>query len=363
MTRRAFHPSGEIRPLWWDGEHQVLVLLDQTRLPGEERYDDHSRPETVADAIRKLVVRGAPAIGCAAAGGVALSALSCTAREPEKLALQVREDMRLLAATRPTAVNLFWALARMEGRLQSLLDRGAGAEDIRGGLLAEAQALIEEDLASCRAMGELGAALVPDRPGGARILTHCNAGALATAGYGTALGVVRSAHRQGRVGMVWVDETRPVLQGARLTAWEMTREGIPATLICDNMAGSLMAAGRVDFVVVGADRITADGSVANKIGTYTVAALAARHRIPFTVAAPLSTIDLSLPSGDAIPIEERDPSEVTGYGGVSWAPAGMPVFNPAFDVTPAELVTAIITERGVARPPFGKSLPKLFPRP
>jgi methylthioribose-1-phosphate isomerase len=350
----------EIRPILWDGKKKVLTLLDQTALPSQEVYLGFGDPAELARAIRDLVVRGAPAIGCAAAFGAALSALRARGKDTEKIAGTVRADIRMLAATRPTEVNLFWALSRMEKKLDELLAGAASADDLRAGLEAEAVAVFDEDLASCRAMGDFGAELVPMVAGGARILTHCNAGALATAGYGTALGVVRSAHRQGKVAQVWVDETRPVFQGARLTAWEMMRERIPATLICDNMAGAVMAQGKVDFVVVGADRIAANGDVANKIGTYTVAVLCARHQIPFTVAAPLSTLDLSLASGSLIPIEERAAAEVTGYGPARWAPEGMPVFNPAFDVTPAGLVAAIITEAGVARPPFEPSLRALF---
>ncbi len=348
--------TGEIRPIQWNAKRKTLTLLDQTMLPGKEVYIGYTRPVEVADAIRRLVVRGAPAIGCAAAFGAALSALHCPEKKPARAAAKVRDDMGLLAASRPTAVNLFWALARMERRLAGMLAQGATVRALGEGLEAEALAVFAEDLSSCRAIGDHGASLVPPA---SRILTHCNAGALATAGYGTALGVIRSAHRQGKVQMVWVDETRPVLQGARLTAWEMMKEGIPATLICDNMAGALMAQGKVDFAVVGADRIAANGDTANKIGTYTVAALCARHRIPFTVAAPLSTLDLSVPSGDRIPIEERDPAEVTGWEHLRWAPEGMPVWNPSFDVTPAELVAAIITEAGVVRPPFAPALAAL----
>jgi methylthioribose-1-phosphate isomerase len=351
--------AGEIRPIQWNAKRRTLALLDQTLLPGKEVYIGYTRPVEVAEAIHKLVVRGAPAIGCAAAFGVALSALHGAERTTALLAPKVREDIRLLAASRPTAVNLFWALSRMERRLEGLLAQGVTPRDLGAGLETEALAIFAEDLASCRAIGDHGAVLVPP---GARILTHCNAGALATAGYGTALGVIRSAHREGKVKMVWVDETRPVLQGARLTAWEMMKEGIPATLICDNMAGALMAQGKVDFAVVGADRIAANGDVANKIGTYAVAVLCARHRIPLVVAAPVSTIDPAVPSGDRIPIEERDPAEVTGWSHLRWAPEGMPVWNPSFDVTPAELIAAIVTEAGVVRPPFAPALAALASR-
>jgi methylthioribose-1-phosphate isomerase len=242
----------------------------------------------------------------------------------------------------------------MEDLLDSLREKQC--DEIRDALENEAIRIFAEDLAACRTMGDFGAELIP---GNAKILTHCNAGALATAGYGTALGVIRSAHRDGKVSMVWVDETRPVLQGARLTAWEMVREGIPATLITDSMAGAIMAAGEVDFVVVGSDRIAANGDVANKIGTYTVAVLARRHNIPFIVAAPVSTIDFRIPTGEDIPIEERDPVEVLGYGSERWAPEGVKIYNPAFDVTPAELVTAIVTEKGVLAPPYPQAIEAL----
>jgi methylthioribose-1-phosphate isomerase len=308
----------------------------------------------VAEAIRSLVVRGAPAIGCAAAFGVVLAAHGYKGGDSRELGLRVSKAGGLLSGSRPTAVNLFWALERMTVLADSL--RKAGCEQIRDVLEAEAVRIFEEDLASCRAMGDLGAALIPE---GARILTHCNAGALATAGYGTALGVIRSAHREGKVEMVWMDETRPVLQGARLTAWEMLREGIPATLITDSMAGALLAAGEVDVIVVGADRIASNGDVANKIGTYSLAVLAAHHSIPFVVAAPVSTIDTDIVSGRDIPIEERDPGEVAGFGGVRWVPERVRIRNMAFDVTPASLVTAIVTEKGIIRDPFGPSIASL----
>ena len=345
----------EIRPIQWDPQSQTLTLLDQTRLPNEESYREYADPSEVAIAIRDLVVRGAPAIGCAAAFGTALAAIQYTGDDPGELSAWVRDAMKVLSESRPTAVNLFWALTRMGKLLDSL--EGKGCEKVRTALEKEAVMIFEEDLAACRAMGDLGAELVPDN---AKVLTHCNAGALATAGYGTALGVIRSAYRDGKVSMVWVDETRPVLQGARLTAWEMVQEGIPATLITDNMAGAIMAAGEVDFIVVGSDRIAANGDVANKIGTYSVAVLARRHNIPFVVAAPVSTIDFGIPSGEEIPIEERDPAEVAGYGSEMWAPEGINIFNPAFDVTPAELVTAIVTEKGVLTPPYPQAIADLF---
>ena len=343
-----------IQPIRWDNEGKTLTLIDQTRLPGEEVYRRYEDPGGVAEAIRTLVVRGAPAIGCAAAFGVVLAARRFEGDDPGDFADRLREDMRMLAGTRPTAVNLFWAIERMG----DVLEKAAGLDldRTRAVLEAEAVRILDEDLASCRSIGDHGAGLVPE---GARVLTHCNAGALATAGYGTALGVIRSAHRRRRVKMVWVDETRPVLQGARLTAWEMLREGIPATLITDNSAGALIASGRVDLIVVGADRIAANGDAANKIGTYTLAVLADLHKIPFIVAAPVSTIDAGIASGEDIPIETRDPGEVSGFGGVHWAPEGMPCLNLAFDVTPASLVGAIVTEKGVARPPYRTSIASL----
>jgi methylthioribose-1-phosphate isomerase len=304
----------------------------------------------VASAIRDMAIRGAPAIGVAAALGLALAVRRTTA-EGEALRAEFERAGDELAATRPTAVNLFWAIARMRARFAREASRGRAG--LAEALLAEARAIEDEDLAACRRMGDLGAALIP---AGARLLTHCNAGALATAGYGTALGVIRSAARDGKVRNVFADETRPYLQGARLTAWELTRDGIPTTLIADNMAGHLMARAEVDAVIVGADRIAANGDVANKIGTYTLAVLAREHGLPFYVAAPVSTIDLSTPSGDRIPIEERAAEEVTHHAGRRVAPEGVAVRNPAFDVTPHRYVTAIICERGVARPPYLESL-------
>jgi len=324
-----------------------LVLLDQTLLPAREVEREYARWEDVADAIRTLVVRGAPAIGVAAAFGVALAAATSGATSTDALLADVESAVKGLAATRPTAVNLFWALDRMRRIAESLRTRPV--DEVRARLLAEAQAILAEDLAANRALGDHGAELVPDH---ARILTHCNAGALATAGYGTALGVVRSAHTQGKLSMLWVDETRPVMQGSRLTAWECVREGIPHRLIADVAAGSVMARGQVDLVVTGADRIAANGDTANKIGTYALAVLARHHGVPFYIAAPFSTIDASLASGADIPIEERDGLEVRRVGGQQTAPDGSPVYNPAFDVTPAELIAAIITERGVFRPPY-----------
>jgi methylthioribose-1-phosphate isomerase len=334
-----------ITPVCWSGDH--LVLLDQTRLPREELTRRYRRWEDVAEAIRTLVVRGAPAIGVTAAFGVALAARESRAETIDDLLADLDVAGKGLAATRPTAVNLFWALERMR-RVASGL-RGQTMAAARARLEAEAQAILEEDLAANRALGDHGAALVAP---GARILTHCNAGALATAGYGTALGVIRSAHAQGKVALVWVDETRPVMQGSRLTAWECDREGIPHRLIADVAAAAVMARGEVDLVVTGADRIAANGDTANKIGTYGVAVLARHHGVPFYVAAPFSTIDPTLPSGAQIPIEERDGDEVRRIGAQQTAPPGTPVYNPAFDVTPAALISAIITERGIFRPPY-----------
>jgi methylthioribose-1-phosphate isomerase len=334
-----------ISPVRWDGER--LVLLDQTRLPVEEVETPCASWPEVADAIRTLVVRGAPAIGVAAAFGVALAARQSQADDGDALLADLDEAIKGLGATRPTAVNLFWALERM--RRVAHANRHAGRPAVGRALLDEAQAILDEDLAANRAMGARGAALVPD---GARILTHCNAGALATAGYGTALGIVRAAHARGKVALVWVDETRPVMQGSRLTAWEMAREGIPHRLISDAAAGFVMKRGDVDLVITGADRIAANGDTANKIGTYALAVLARYHGIPFYVAAPSSTIDPAIATGAAIVIEERDPAEVRGVGGRQTAPSASPVFNPAFDVTPAALITAIVTERGIFRAPY-----------
>jgi methylthioribose-1-phosphate isomerase len=310
-------------------------------------------PEGVADAIRTLVVRGAPAIGVAAAFGLVLAVrVALKKKRPWQSAFD--EAAVLLAATRPTAVNLFWAIERMRGVASVLSDDPSAA---LSRLEREAVAIMEEDVAANKAMGAHGAKLLPKD---ARVLTHCNAGALATAGYGTALGVFRAAVSAGKKIHVFVDETRPVLQGARLTAWELMKDRIPCTLITDNMSASLFAAGKIDAVVVGADRIAANGDVANKVGTYGVAVLCKVHKVPFYVAAPLSTIDLKLRSGVLIPIEERDPSEVTHIKGKRVAPEGVDVFNPAFDVTPARYVSAIITEKGVVKAPFQSSIRKLF---
>jgi methylthioribose-1-phosphate isomerase len=342
-----------VQPLRW--EDGTLLLLDQRRLPHEEVYLRLQDEESVAAAIRDMAVRGAPAIGVAAAFGIALGVRRSSA-EGDALRVDFERIAALLRSTRPTAVNLFWAVDRMARRFQREAARGGAA--LRHALIEEALAIQEEDLQACRRLGDLGAELVPE---GARLITHCNAGALATAGYGTALGVIRSAARLGRLRHVYADETRPYLQGARLTAWELTRDGIPTTLIADNAAGHLIARGEVDAVIVGADRIAANGDVANKIGTYTLAVLAREHGLPFYVAAPVSTIDLGTPDGAAIPIEERPAEEVTHHGGRRLAPAGVSVRNPAFDVTPHRYVTAIICETGVARPPYLASLRALSP--
>ena len=324
---------------WRDG---ALELVDQRRLPLDFAYVRCTSAAQTAEAIRDMVVRGAPAIGCAAAYGLAVEALRLEHLAPAEFFAQMDEAAALLAASRPTAVNLFWAIARMRRSLDAAASAPPAA--IAAALLAEAHAIRDEDIAANRALGAHGAALIED---GARVLTHCNAGALATAGHGTALGVIRSAVESGKRVRVFVDETRPFLQGARLTAWELLEDGIPATLIADVAAGYLMRCGEIDAVIVGTDRVAANGDVANKIGTYPLAVLARRHGIPFYVACPLSTLDLALASGAQIPIEERPASEVTGFGDVRWAPPRIAVRNPAFDVTPADLVTALITERGV----------------
>ena len=334
-----------ISPVRWHGDR--LLLLDQTLLPVQEVEKPCDSWQAVAEAIRTLVVRGAPAIGVAAAFGVALAARQSRAKDFPGLLADLEEAIKGLGATRPTAVNLFWALDRM--RRVAVEQRLLPLAAVRARLLAEAQAILDEDVAANRAMGAYGAALVPE---GGRILTHCNAGALATGGYGTAGGVIRAAHERGKVRLVWVGETRPVMQGSRLTAWEMAKEGIPHRLISDVAAAFVMKRGEVDLVLTGADRIAANGDTANKIGTYGLAVLARHHGIPFYVAAPSSTIDPAIATGASIVIEERDPAEVRGVAGRQTAPADSPVFNPAFDVTPAELITAIITERGVVRPPY-----------
>ncbi len=333
-------PSSGVETLRWHND--AIEMIDQRILPAVMAYVRGDSAASVAEAIRNMVIRGAPAIGVAAAYGVALEAIRLKNAPAEKYQAGLDQGFELLAQSRPTAVNLFWALNRMQALRQSLapLDQPEMAEK----LLAEAHHIHAEDIQINQAMGNYGAALLPD---GARVMTHCNAGALATAGHGTALGVFRSAVAAGKRLAVIANETRPFLQGARLTAWEMVQENIPVTLITDNMAGHMMQTGEVDAIVVGTDRVAANGDVANKIGTYMVAVLAKRHNIPFYVACPLSTIDLSLPSGADIPIEERDIREVKGFRDCLWAPEGVSIRNPAFDITPAELVTALITEKGI----------------
>lgn len=334
MSRNAADPL----PPTIEWRRGRVRLVDQRELPGRLRFLECATVDELCDAISTLAVRGAPALGAAGAFGVALAARSGAG------ARGVRAAARRLVATRPTAVNLAWGVEQALAAFER-----DGAE----GALAEAQRLADDDVTRNRALGAHGAALVP--PGG-RVLTHCNAGHLATVGYGTALGVVRAAHEGGRAPRVWVDETRPVLQGARLTAWELDRLGIPATLVADVAAGSLMARGEVDLVVVGADRVAANGDVANKVGTYPLAVLAKHHGVPFYVAAPVSTIDLDTPDGASIVVEERDPGEVTAIAGLPVAPEGFPAHNPAFDVTPARLVTAIVTEVGIVRSPYRRAL-------
>src|SRR3954471_22516185 len=319
-------------------EADVVVMIDQRKLPAAEVYVRCRTASEVARAIKTMVIRGAPAIGVAAAYGIALGMRNSAATGTQKFAAEFYKTCELMAATRPTAVNLFWAIERMKRTFASGAEAGESVEQIKDRLDREAQAIHDEDVASCRAMGAFGAAVVPAE---ARILTHCNAGALATAGYGTALGVIRGAVEAGKQVTVFADETRPFLQGARLTAWELVRDGIDTTVITDNMAGSLMRQGKVDLVVVGADRIAANGDVANKVGTYTVAVLARENGIPFYVAAPISTIDLSTPDGSTIPIEERNAREVTHVGPTRMTPIAARIRNPAFDVTPHRYVTAI----------------------
>ena len=369
MKRRApvsnespFSHDGLPRALWWDDAAGALRLLDQTLLPGRCEVISCATVDAVADAIRALRVRGAPAIGVAAAYGLALAARALVAAEPALAAGAALARLRAVSArlrdTRPTAVNLAWALARTLVAADHHLAGGGSVLGLPDALLAEANAIAAEDAAACAAMGRLGADLIAD---GDTLLTHCNAGALATAGMGTALAPIYTAHRAGKRLHVYVDETRPVLQGARLTAWELSRAGVPITLITDNMAAHFMRRGGIRAVFVGADRIAANGDTANKIGTYGLALLAHAHTIPFYVVAPRSTVDLALPDGDAIPIEQRGPDEVTTIQGVRIAPEGVRVANPAFDVTPARYITAILTDAGIARPPYAESLRPLPP--
>lgn len=345
--------ENEVVPLRWIGDFQTghLEMIDQKLLPTQELWIEMNTAEEVAEAIRSMVIRGAPAIGIAAAFGMALGFRAYEGADP---ATELTRHTDLLARTRPTAVNLFWALERCQKLAQA---HTGSVPELARALFVEAQAILEDDRANNLRMGEYGADLLPE---GARVLTHCNTGALATGGYGTALGIIRAAHRSGKLKHVWVDETRPYLQGARLTAWELVQEGIPGTLITDSMAAHFMKLGEVDAVIVGTDRVVANGDVANKIGTYGLAVLCKHHGIPFYVAAPLSTIDLETAHGDEIVIEQRSAREVTHVGERALAPEGIAVAHPAFDVTPAELVTAIITEAGVARPPYPQSLKGLF---
>lgn len=332
----------------------AVRLLDQTRLPAEEVYVECRDVAAVAHAIRSMQIRGAPAIGVAGAMGLALAAQSIRASGFEEFYAELSRHGEALRRTRPTAVNLAWGIERMQRYAQQ--HKALPNHELVQALIREAQRIREDDIRDNRAIGAYGRELIPD---GGAILTHCNAGALATAGYGTALGVIRAAHAAGTRLSVLAGETRPFLQGARLTAWELQQDGIPVTLITDNMAGHLMRRGEIDLVIVGADRIARNGDVANKIGTYTLAVLAQAHGLPFYVAAPLSTLDLSLRDGEAIPIEERDPEEVTGWAGVRTAPVGARARNPVFDMTPHRYITALITDRGVVRPPFESGLAAL----
>jgi len=341
-----------IKTLEWTSEG--VRFIDQRRLPTEEVYEVCKTYEEVATAIRDMTVRGAPAIGVAAAMGVAIGMQKSTATDLAGFSAHFGRVARLIGETRPTAVNLFWAIRRMKAKFDSLATQPIPR--IKDALVAEAQLMMVEDIASNEAMGKHGAVLMP---ASGSVLTHCNAGALATCGYGTALGVIRAAVTAGKQIHVFADETRPFLQGSRLTAWELMKDGIPTTVIADNMAGAMMRQGKIQAVIVGADRIAANGDVANKIGTYSVAVLAKEHGIPFYVAAPFSTVDLNTPDGDHIPIEQRSALEVTHHAGKQVAPTGVMVENPAFDVTPGKYVAAIITERGIARAPFAESLKDL----
>jgi methylthioribose-1-phosphate isomerase len=341
-----------IQTLEWTD--QGVRFIDQTKLPTEEIYVTCKTYEQVADAIRTMIVRGAPAIGVAAAMGIALGVRDSKAEIVGDLKRDLEHICSVMGKTRPTAVNLFWAIQRMQEKFERLRIRPI--TQIKQELVGEAERMHAEDIAANQAMGRHGATLMPSEGG---VLTHCNAGALATAGYGTALGVIRAAVEQGKKIHVYADETRPFLQGARLTAWELMKDGIPITVISDNMAGAIMRQGKIGAIVVGADRIAANGDVANKIGTYTVAVLAKENGIPFFVAAPISTVDLACPDGSRIPIEQRNAREVTHIGGKQMVPDGVAVENPAFDVTPSKYVTAIVTERGIARAPYQESLQRL----
>ena len=345
--------ENNVETLRWADDH--LEMIDQRVLPAEFSYISYTNAKSVAEGIRSMVVRGAPAIGCAASYGVALEALELQDLNKKEFIEGLNEGCRILLESRPTAINLYWAINRMQEIIQN--SEKIDSKELANILLNEAHKILADDIEINRTMGSFGADLLPDK---ANVLTHCNAGALATAGHGTALGVIRSAVEIGKNISVIADETRPFLQGARLTAWEMVQEGIPVTLISDNMSGHMMSHGEIDAIVVGTDRVAGNGDVANKIGTYMVAVLAKRHNIPFYVACPLSTIDRSILSGAEIPIEERPKSEVTGYQDTQWAAKGISVRNPAFDVTPADLVTGIITEKGVILSPNKEKIDSLF---
>ena len=343
-----------------DLQDDCIVMVDQRKLPAQEIYVRCRTAPEVAKAIRTMVIRGAPAIGVAAAYGLALGMKRSSAKGTKQFAVEFQKFCDLMAGTRPTAVNLFWAIDRMKRAFADGALAGESPDEIVARLEREAKAIHDEDVANCRTMGGHGAEMVKD---GARVLTHCNAGALATAGYGSALGVIRAAVEQGKKIAVFADETRPFMQGARLTAWELVREGISTTVITESMAGPLMRDGEIDIVIVGADRIAANGDTANKIGTYTVAVLAHEHQIPFYVAAPISTIDLATAEGKLIPIEERDQREVTHFGTARVTPEGAHTRNPAFDVTPHRYIAGIITELGILRPPYSESLRKALAHP
>jgi methylthioribose-1-phosphate isomerase len=358
--RRSWHPllctnynlTQMIKPVEWTT--QGVRLIDQTRLPIEEIYVTCATYQEVATAIRDMIVRGAPAIGIAAAMGIALGVMQSTAPDVASLRSEFGMICRAMGETRPTAVNLFWAIRRMQQTFEAVSPQGL--HQVKVSLVEEAQKILVEDIAANETMGRYGATLMPSS---GTILTHCNAGALATGGYGTALGVIRSAIQSGKKLNVFADETRPFLQGSRLTAWELMKDGIQTTLIADNMAGAMMRQGKIQAVIVGADRVAANGDIANKIGTYSVAVLAKEHGIPFYVAAPWSTVDMNTASGESIPIEQRSPREVTHHAGKQVAPEGVLVENPAFDVTPHKYIAAIVTERGIAKPDYSESLKEL----
>ncbi|MBI4727208.1 S-methyl-5-thioribose-1-phosphate isomerase [candidate division TA06 bacterium] len=338
-----------MKPIEW--KNGSIALIDQRELPGRLKYLNCDNVEKLAWAIETLAVRGAPLIGIAGAYGLALGIRNSTGKSLQR---DFTAAFQRIKKTRPTAVNLFWALERMEQKFKALAQKGAALADIKASLLAEAKKIQAEDAAACAMIGRYGSALIEP---GSSILTHCNSGALATGGIGTALGVIFTAFKRGRIKMVYADETRPLLQGARLTAWELMQEKIPATLICDNMAAFLMAQKKIDCVIVGADRIARNGDFANKIGTYSLAVLAQHHRIPFYVAVPLSTFDSKIKNGQQIPIEQREPEEIRSFGSITTAPPDIAVYNPSFDVTPSHFVTAFITEQGIVKPSFEKNIP------